>query len=149
VNFNGTTITASTDNDRFVSGFASGELVLNAGGALINTNGHNIGVDSGFSGAGPLIKNGAGVMTINAGANSTHSGPTVINAGTLKLQRVVSDNSLRANNVSAFYQFNNSSNIGKDSSPNGNDVFDVFGTATISTATAPPNHSASLSLPNN
>ena len=149
VNFNGTTVTPTGDNDRFITGFGSGSLVLQSGGAVIDTAGHNIGIDSGFSGAGPLVKNGAGVMTINAGANNTHSGATVINAGSIKLQHVVSNNSLLANGVSAYYQFNDASNIGKDSSPNGDDVFDVFGTATITTATAPPDHTGSLSLPNN
>ena len=81
----------------------------------------------------PQVKHG--VLTINAGANNTHSGATVINTGTVKLQRVTANNSLLASNVSAYYQFNDSSNVGKDSSPNANDVFDVFGTATISTAT--------------
>jgi autotransporter-associated beta strand protein len=149
VNFNGTTIVPTADNDRFVAGFGTAELVLQSGGAVINTNGKNIGVDGGFSGTGPLIKNGAGVLTLNAAATNTHSGNTVVNAGTLKLQHVVSNNSLLANNVAAFYKFDNASNLGKDSSPNGNDVTSVFGTATISTATAPLNHTASLSLPNN
>ena len=54
-----------------------------------------------------------------------------------------------ANNVSAYYKFNDATNVGKDSSPNGNDLSDVFGTATITTATAPANHTASLSLPDN
>jgi autotransporter-associated beta strand protein len=149
VNFNGTTLIPSSDNDRFVAGFNANDLVLKAGGAIIDTNGHNIGIDSGFSGSGSLIKNGAGVMTINAGANSTHSGPTVINVGTVKLQRVTANNSLLAKNVAAYYKFDDAGNIGKDSSPSGNDVSDVFGTATISTTTAPPNHAASLSLPSN
>jgi autotransporter-associated beta strand protein len=149
VNFNGTNIVATADNDRFIAGFSASELALQGGGAVINTNGHNVGVDSGFSGTGPLIKNGAGVLTINAAANNTLSGNTVINAGTLKLEHVTANNNILAKNVSAYYQFNDSSNLGKDSSPNANDVIDVFGTATITTATAPPNHTASLSFPDN
>ena len=88
VNFNGTTLIASADNDRFVAGFGTADLVLQSGGAIINTNGHNVGVDSGFNGTGPLIKNGAGVLTLNAAAANTLSGNTIVNAGTLKLERV-------------------------------------------------------------
>jgi MYXO-CTERM domain-containing protein len=149
VNFNGTTIVATADNDRFVAGFGTSDLVLQTGGAVINTNGRDIGIDSGFSGSGPLIKNGSGVLTLNAGANNTYSGNTVINTGTLRLGRVVANNSLLASNVSAFYRFDDAADLGKDSSPNGNHVTDVFGTAAISSTTAPPSHTMSLSLPDN
>ena len=70
VNFNGTALVPTSDNDRFVTGFGSGELVTQAGGAVFNTNGHNVGIDSGLSGSGPLVKNGPGVLTLNAGATT-------------------------------------------------------------------------------
>ena len=59
---------------------------VQAGGAIIDTNGRNIGIQvkllSG-SGAGGLTKNGSGTLTLTR-ANS-YSGATTVNAGTLSL----------------------------------------------------------------
>jgi fibronectin-binding autotransporter adhesin len=88
-NFNGGTVKAGADASSFMSGIT--RAVVKAGGAIIDTNGKNIGVIQKLEhdAAGPAIdggltKNGAGVMTLGGGV-STYTGDTVINAGTLRL----------------------------------------------------------------
>ncbi|RYD23669.1 MAG: hypothetical protein EOP88_03330 [Verrucomicrobiaceae bacterium] len=80
---NGGTLKAAADNATFVSTLTSVEV--GNGGAVIDSNAHNVTVVNALtqSGNGGLVKNGAGVLTL-AGAN-TYIGNTVINAGGVTL----------------------------------------------------------------
>lgn len=88
VNFNGGTIQASASSANFIGmaeGTGSGVLTLNVleGGAIVDTNGFEITIAHGMSGAGGLTKVGDGTLTLS-GANG-YAGATVVQAGTLAL----------------------------------------------------------------
>ncbi len=87
-NFNGGTLAASADDTNFIG--AKVTSVDSTGGALINTNGHNVTINSAMthdatlSGAdGGLTKSGAGLLTMTG--NSTYTGASTLAAGNLKL----------------------------------------------------------------
>ena len=69
----------STQSSFISSDFAEGEIVIEDGGAYIDSNGFDIGIGSSLSGNGGLIKQGTGVLTL--GASSSYSGGTIIEAG--------------------------------------------------------------------
>jgi len=83
LNFNGTLVKAAADNADFITTTGGSELppAIQTGGALLDTNGHDIGIRPAISGNGPLIKSGAGTLALFA-ANS-FTGPLAVNAGTL------------------------------------------------------------------
>ena len=88
LNFNGGTLRANADQANFINltGPSYTANVL-AGGALIDTNGHNVTISipllSGTAGDGGLIKNGAGTLTLT-GSNS-YGGGTTVNSGVLNI----------------------------------------------------------------
>ncbi|PVZ85057.1 hypothetical protein C9426_21270 [Serratia sp. S1B] len=86
VTFNGGTLQALSDNDVFIQRF--GTIQVGAGGATIDSNGHNIGAASSFSGpdSATLVKTGAGALNINAD-NSGFLGQLRVDAGTLTLSQ--------------------------------------------------------------
>ncbi len=73
----------------FVPNTTGINTLVQAGGAIINTNSFNDTIATplvhggGATADGGLTKTGAGVLTLTA--NATYNGPTVINAGTLRL----------------------------------------------------------------
>jgi fibronectin-binding autotransporter adhesin len=81
LNFNGGTLQAGADNVSFISGLNA--AYVQAGGAVIDSQGFNIGIPQTLSdsGGGGLTKLGSGTLTL-AGANN-YAGNTLINAGTL------------------------------------------------------------------
>ncbi|AWI09412.1 autotransporter-associated beta strand repeat-containing protein [Ereboglobus luteus] len=85
INFNSGTLQATKGGASFISGFsgAKGSLVIQSGGAFIDSNAFSIGVarNSGFSGAGVLHKLGAGTLTL--AGTSTYTGGTEVEAGSL------------------------------------------------------------------
>ncbi|MFM2198670.1 MAG: hypothetical protein RLZZ505_2102 [Verrucomicrobiota bacterium] len=86
LNFNGTLVKAAADNANFVTVTGGYDFVpvIQSGGALLDTNGYNIGIGAALSGSGPLTKSGSGTLTL-AAAN-TYTGATTVNAGTLVQQ---------------------------------------------------------------
>ncbi|CAK7033906.1 autotransporter outer membrane beta-barrel domain-containing protein [Saezia sanguinis] len=83
VTFDNGILRALADNASFITGFAPGELFIDAGGLTVDDNGYAIATDSSiFSGVGGLTKTGSGTLTL--GGVNTYSGATTITSGTLK-----------------------------------------------------------------
>lgn len=76
-------VRAIDDNTNFFRNYGTQQITLGAGGGYIDTNGHDIGIAPVLTGAGSLIKQGLGTLTLT-GAN-TYGGSTTIEAGTLQL----------------------------------------------------------------
>jgi fibronectin-binding autotransporter adhesin len=83
LNFNGATLRARSGQGELFSNFTSANSEILAGGAVIDTNGFNVGTGLGLDGIGGLTKLGAGTLTLNG--VSTYSGATIISQGTLAL----------------------------------------------------------------
>ncbi|PZQ83595.1 MAG: autotransporter outer membrane beta-barrel domain-containing protein [Ancylobacter novellus] len=83
ISLDGGTLMAAADQANFLSGFASGAIVLLNGGGTIDTDGHAVGISSIISGSGQLTKAGAGTLTLSA--LNTNTGVTAVSAGTLLL----------------------------------------------------------------
>ena len=84
--FNGGTLKAiGADNANFITTYGGGSNTFVAtGGAVIDTNGRNIGILANLINAGGgLTKEGAGTLTL--GGLNTYVGDTTVNAGTLVL----------------------------------------------------------------
>lgn len=104
-NFNGGTIVPTANQPTFVQGNVTTQV--NSGGAIINTNGFNIGIAAELKHAGSgtdggLTKSGNGTLTLSDAA--TYNGATTITGGTLKLEAAAT--SLP---VAAKFQFDASS----------------------------------------
>lgn len=84
--FNGGTLKAAGDNASFLSlGAAGHTAVIEAGGAVIDSNGRQIVITEPLlagGGNGGLTKLGTGTLTLASAADS-YTGPTVVSAGTL------------------------------------------------------------------
>ncbi len=80
-NFNGGRLVARVDNPDFVQADTAEIL---AGGAIIDTQTHNVAITQGLSGGGGLTKQGAGILTLS-GPN-TYTGPTTVQGGTLRVE---------------------------------------------------------------
>ena len=72
---------ATMDQANFMFGFAPGDVTVADGGAFIDSNTFDIGIEAALGGTGGLTKLGAGTLTLS-GANS-YAGGTAINGGTL------------------------------------------------------------------
>jgi autotransporter-associated beta strand protein len=81
VNFNGGIVKAKQDDSNFITNLDT--AYLQGGGAVINSNGFDVGTSQVFIGAGGITKTGANRLTL--GAINTYSGTTTVNEGTLKL----------------------------------------------------------------
>lgn len=81
--FDGGTLRALASDADFLEGFAPGEVTIGTRGAVIDTNGKDIGISSVLGGSGGLRKTGAGTLSLSGSSN--YAGSTVIEEGTLRL----------------------------------------------------------------
>jgi autotransporter-associated beta strand protein/T5SS/PEP-CTERM-associated repeat protein len=82
VNFNGGVIRAKRDEGNLIENLDTANV--DNGGIKIDSNGFNVATSQALSGTGGLEKSGSGSLTLN-GAH-TYTGPTLVSAGTLKLE---------------------------------------------------------------
>jgi len=97
--FNGTEVIASGDSGDFIQTYGTYgnnySVTAGAGGAILNTAGHNVIVNPGIIGTGSLTKKGAGALTLiafyagptygNLYPGNTYSGGTVVQGGVLSI----------------------------------------------------------------
>lgn len=84
INFNGGILRASADaKGSIIDGSPSGPITVSilAGGAFVDTNGADISIGIGMSGAGGFTKLGEGTLTLSGG--NSYSGVTTVEEGTL------------------------------------------------------------------
>jgi len=79
----GGTVRASADQSDFLSNFGVGEVLFTSGGAVFDTDGHEIEVAAPLSGEGGLTKSGAGTLLLS-GSNS-YTGVTDVAEGMLEI----------------------------------------------------------------
>jgi fibronectin-binding autotransporter adhesin len=123
VNFNGGVLRPTADNAAFLSGFTGTQLNVQAGGAILNTNGKSIGLAAPLSGVGGLTKSGAGILTLSTA--QTYGGATVVTDGTLRMGATQGSTSYNLPaGTQAYYAFNGASgaNLLKDYSANANNL---------------------------
>lgn len=76
-------VRAIEDNALFFSYYGTQQVRLGAGGGIIDTDGHDIGIAPVITGAGRLTKNGQGTLILTG--ENTYGGDTTITDGTLQL----------------------------------------------------------------
>ena len=82
VDFDGGILRARNGSGDFISGFAAGDVTINAGGAFLDTNGFNVTVAAPIDGVGALTKQGEGTLELTG--TNTFNGLT-ITGGTVKV----------------------------------------------------------------
>ena len=83
VTVDGGVVRAIRSNGNFFANYGNQQVTLGTGGGFIDTNGHDIGIAPVLTGAGGLIKEGLGTLTLT-GAND-YGGGTAIADGILQL----------------------------------------------------------------
>ncbi len=124
LDFNGGTLQAGADNVNFVASLT--EAFVQAGGAVIDSQGFNIGIPQVLvdNGGGGLTKLGSGTLTLSGGNN--YVGNTVISAGTLA--------TTTASTGAGNYSLANSTTLGVTVVGAGNQL--NINNATLATSTA-------------
>lgn len=89
VTFDGGLLRATANNSNFFAGFATRTIAIGANGAVIDTDGHDIGISPSFTGAGALIKDGAGKLTLTGNSGATYTGAGSVLAGTLAVNGIL------------------------------------------------------------
>ncbi|NLF72355.1 MAG: hypothetical protein GX575_25245, partial [Candidatus Anammoximicrobium sp.] len=67
-------------------------MTINAGGAVVDTNGHSVQLNGALDGAGGLTKTGPGTLDLTA--TNTYSGPTTVSNGTLLVNGSIADSAV-------------------------------------------------------
>ncbi|MDO8978799.1 MAG: autotransporter outer membrane beta-barrel domain-containing protein [Afipia sp.] len=91
LDLNGGILRASRDQANFLNGFTA--LTVAAGGAWFDTNAHDIGIGTNFSGSSNFNKLGLGQLTLT-GDSSGFTGASTVSAGTLAVNGVLGGNML-------------------------------------------------------
>jgi autotransporter-associated beta strand protein len=115
LHFNGTTVKANQPNPAFVTLYNGSKAYIGPGGAIIDCNGHDVGIGiiladassaspsanggTTLSGSGSLVKSGTGTLTLSA--VNTFSGGTTVNAGTLLVNGALLDVTVQSGAVLA------------------------------------------------
>jgi autotransporter-associated beta strand protein len=68
----------------------TGSILMDAASTINVAQNAGLALNGVISGAGPLIKTGAGLLNLGGSANNTYSGGTIVNAGTLNLTKSAS-----------------------------------------------------------
>uniref|UniRef100_A0A9E7ZV51 Autotransporter outer membrane beta-barrel domain-containing protein n=1 Tax=Bosea sp. NBC_00436 TaxID=2969620 RepID=A0A9E7ZV51_9HYPH len=89
VTFDGGLLRATWDNSSFFAGFDTRTIAIGTNGIVIDTDGHDIGISPTFTGAGALIKDGAGKLTLTGDSGATYTGAASVVAGTLAVNGVL------------------------------------------------------------
>ncbi|WP_199086455.1 autotransporter outer membrane beta-barrel domain-containing protein, partial [Bosea sp. ASV33] len=89
VTFDGGLLRATSDNPTFFRGFDTRTIFITGNGAVIDTDGHDIGISPTFTGAGALIKDGLGKVTLTGNSGATYTGAGSVLAGTLAVNGVL------------------------------------------------------------
>ena len=97
VNFNGGILRAGAASSNFISGFGAGNLVVNAGGLYLDTNGFDVTVTDSLSGSGGLTKIGSGTLVLNS--ENTLTGNSEVSAGTLEVGDISNSNAVLGGNL--------------------------------------------------
>lgn len=170
--FNGGTLKAiGVDNANFITLYgdtANGPnpvqvAYIQSGGAIIDTNARNIGIQAKLLGAGGLTKQGAGTLSLTA--PNSYAGSTTLNAGTLSLGNGTANTNL-ADSASVILATGSTLNLnysgtdtvnalsvgGTSKSPgiysSANSSF-ITGTGTLTVLTGPPSDYETWKLSNN
>lgn len=85
-NLDGGILRANRNEANFLKGFST--QAVGSGGAGFDTNGHEVGVTTAFSGTSRLSKLGAGTLTLS-GNSAAFTGSTDVQAGTLQVDGVL------------------------------------------------------------
>ncbi len=89
VTFDGGLLRATANNPNFFAGFDTRTITIGANGVIIDTDGHDIGISPSFTGAGALIKDGAGKLELTGDSGSTFTGAGSVLAGTLAVNGIL------------------------------------------------------------
>ena len=89
VTFDGGLLRTTADNPNFFAGFDTRTITIGANGLVIDTDGHDIGISSTFTGAGALIKDGAGKLELTGNSGATYTGAGSVLAGTLAVNGIL------------------------------------------------------------
>lgn len=89
VTFDGGLLRATANNPNFFAGFDTRTITIGANGLVIDTDGHDIGISPTFTGAGALIKDGLGKVTLTGNSGATYTGAGSVLAGTLAVNGVL------------------------------------------------------------
>lgn len=81
--FDGGTLRAAREEVDFFQNFKPGQVVIDSGGAFIDSNGFDIGIAANLAGSGNLTKLGLGTLTLTGA--SAIGGDTYVDAGTLQI----------------------------------------------------------------
>jgi autotransporter-associated beta strand protein len=84
ITFNGGTLKASASSTTYMEGLTSATIA--SGGLTVNTDTNTITIGQNLTGGGALTKEGAGTLVLKS---QSYTGNTVVNAGTLKSQGLV------------------------------------------------------------
>lgn len=87
--FDGGLLRATASNSNFFVGFDTRTIAIGANGMVIDTNGYDIGISPTFTGAGALIKDGAGKLELTGNSGATYTGAGSVLAGTLAVNGIL------------------------------------------------------------